>query len=762
MKYLSRRLILAVIVCSTLLLVTPRLSHAGLITPVDTLLAGWENPRSMAIAGDYLYLLADIAGQRSIIVFDVSDSTAPKRVHSYPILSTFLSIYTGDSTHFYLLSPDSVVTYGLENPLEPTSVGHYPAPNGKVIQHAVFRNQIGYIYVGQDGYYIVSFAQPALPTLLSSFFQENVLRTSISGDYLSVILDTGTVNLIDISAPESPRLPGMWQIPVDGWGMKAKIEYTLTIGSDLYVCGRLIDYFAGHDPCNYPWLYRLDLSTFEVKDSLLLEGISEWGTWDFGEPFCKAGKLFLPVGVDDWFVNSFAMKVFDVADSSGIVEIAETVIANSTPGLLAVSDTKIYSTAGYDGYHQLPIFTTHLLTDIPILLGSYSEEGGAVYNLTVQEPYVLVQNWTGLRIYDCTKPRDPRLLHTLKVEARMGNIYMMGHQGYFYLSYLTPDNQPYFLSISPELGIVDSLSLTNINTVCAIDQYLYIWGKDTLTTVCVKNPDSMQVVSVTDYPRLNHSYRTLAVAGQYLYGLVDGKGVDVFLLSPQEKPTYLGLEKDMLTNFFANAFPVGDRLICGGPHQELIQYDITNPKQPKRVDFKNKPGTGSIRSANGNSLVIYDRGRGFRIVDFSCPDEPRGIDSVNKTPGYLWVVEAGVKYLYAADESSFTIYDGSQVLSVTPLTQTPTHPSSFSLSQNFPNPFNSSTVISYSLPQSAQVTVTIHDLNGREIKRPLESTNQSAGAHSVSIDAGDLPAGCYFYRVKAEGMVKVKKMVVLR
>ena len=77
-------------------------------------------------------------------------------------------------------------------------------------------------------------------------------------------------------------------------------------------------------------------------------------------------------------------------------------------------------------------------------------------------------------------------------------------------------------------------------------------------------------------------------------------------------------------------------------------------------------------------------------------------------------------------------------------------PASFALHGNYPNPFNPSTVVSFDLPEAADVTVEVFDLLGRSVMR-LRSDAMAPGRREVRIDASSLPSGVYLYRVTAEG-----------
>jgi len=93
-------------------------------------------------------------------------------------------------------------------------------------------------------------------------------------------------------------------------------------------------------------------------------------------------------------------------------------------------------------------------------------------------------------------------------------------------------------------------------------------------------------------------------------------------------------------------------------------------------------------------------------------------------------------------------------------------PSSYTLGQNYPNPFNPTTTISYGLPESADVSIVIYDIKGREVTN-LVQTNQPAGWHDATwnsmTDAGNqVSTGVYFARIKAGNFTDVIKMVYLQ
>jgi parallel beta-helix repeat protein len=88
-------------------------------------------------------------------------------------------------------------------------------------------------------------------------------------------------------------------------------------------------------------------------------------------------------------------------------------------------------------------------------------------------------------------------------------------------------------------------------------------------------------------------------------------------------------------------------------------------------------------------------------------------------------------------------------------------PTLFASGQNFPNPFNATTIIQYSLPEAAHVVIEIYDLLGRRVETLFQG-EQSAGYHRITWDASDYSSGLYFYRIQAGEFACIKKMVLLK
>jgi uncharacterized protein (TIGR03790 family) len=88
-------------------------------------------------------------------------------------------------------------------------------------------------------------------------------------------------------------------------------------------------------------------------------------------------------------------------------------------------------------------------------------------------------------------------------------------------------------------------------------------------------------------------------------------------------------------------------------------------------------------------------------------------------------------------------------------------PGKTGLLQNYPNPFNPATTITYRISAGTRVTITIHDLLGREVAR-LVDRDQGPGLYTVTWDARAAATGVYICRLRAEGRTWEKRAVFMK
>ncbi len=151
------------------------------------------------------------------------------------------------------------------------------------------------------------------------------------------------------------------------------------------------------------------------------------------------------------------------------------------------------------------------------------------------------------------------------------------------------------------------------------------------------------------------------------------------------------------------------------------------------------------------------------IANYIDNPELQGQGSETGRTEYQFVdntVEVGKTYDYRLADVSYdgvVEYHSLTVMGV----EVAEFPTEFALLLAYPNPFNPATTISYNLIEDGNVTLTIFDINGREVSRLVEET-QTAGEYELFWDANHVSSGVYFCRLVQGNHVSTQKLILLK
>jgi hypothetical protein len=87
--------------------------------------------------------------------------------------------------------------------------------------------------------------------------------------------------------------------------------------------------------------------------------------------------------------------------------------------------------------------------------------------------------------------------------------------------------------------------------------------------------------------------------------------------------------------------------------------------------------------------------------------------------------------------------------------------SEYKLNQNFPNPFNPVTEITYYIPNDGKVNINVYSINGQLVKE-LVNEFKTAGKYSISYDASSLASGVYFYTINSGDFTDTKRLTLVK
>ena len=88
-------------------------------------------------------------------------------------------------------------------------------------------------------------------------------------------------------------------------------------------------------------------------------------------------------------------------------------------------------------------------------------------------------------------------------------------------------------------------------------------------------------------------------------------------------------------------------------------------------------------------------------------------------------------------------------------------PAVIDIQGNYPNPFNPSTTISFSIPKEGYITLSVYDITGHKVATLIDKS-MSAGKHSVIFNGSALGSGVYLYKFESKGFIKTGKMLLLK
>jgi hypothetical protein len=147
------------------------------------------------------------------------------------------------------------------------------------------------------------------------------------------------------------------------------------------------------------------------------------------------------------------------------------------------------------------------------------------------------------------------------------------------------------------------------------------------------------------------------------------------------------------------------------------------------------------------------------------------IDSTANTGIYSWVVYASDSsdqcLIKISNLSDSTIYDVSNNVFTIGLVSSieddisNNYPKEYTLDQNFPNPFNPSTIIKYQIPVRSFVTLIVFDVLGNEVAT-LVNEERAPGSYEVSFSAVEFVSGVYIYSLRAGNFIQTRKMILIK
>lgn len=415
------------------------------------------------------------------------------------------------------------------------------------------------------------------------------------------------------------------------------------------------------------------------------------------------------------------------------------------------------------------IFSSYTFAQNFEIIGIYESEG-RIYDMQIVGDYAYLASLSaGLEILDLSDSEYPvRIGHygfgegVFNVSVQ-GNIACLSSSNIEFIDITDPYDPTWITSFSPDHAALRDIS----------------YNDSLLVIAHCEEGASIYDISNLYYPILLSSIENCGYCGRtnkillkspYCYlgcNWLD-MGADATQIINLTNPSEPIIEYEWTHGVYGD-FEIIDTIgyygMSSGPTWSYRTYNLSNPVLPVQIgEFYQYVGFDtwmSDLSVKGSYSFMLETGYGrssiftFDLSDLSAP-QFLGYYSLDFRASCLDISIDG-NYIFATGDSIFMILSPIP----TSIDEYTTNPEEVKLSFCYPNPFNASTTISFTIDKPSQVKISIYDMAGRLVETLADEIYQ-AGNHSIEWQAEGLASGIYFARLETTGMTHGRKLVLLK
>jgi len=621
-----------------------------------------------------------------------------------------------DGDILYLTRQDELIVLDIEDPENPEQIGLLETGRQN-FNSIVLHNDVAYL--GGGYLYIVNIADPTSPQIIDEACFERIAIGSSEHKTMDIDENTlvliGDIGLGSISIADPQNVADNINRRRYGVLPKVRFIYDLEKHQD-YVFTLAYNYFNWHGDLDFG---RLGFNLYDVADPEESDILGSLEYYDMNGPcFIEAfeNNVFITGGEFVW--------VLDISDPQ-IPEPIDGAVLESMGTCIWVRDTIACVAMGM--HPTVRIIDVSDPGNMEVL--SRFDVEPYLTALDFRDNWLFVTSPTELRVYDITDPENPELTELYEREV-IYHLYIRDNTGFLNLWNADED--------SWNTEILDVSNPEEINSIASYEQHWVIQDINGDCAYTVNYLEGFRILYISDLENIEviGNYRTppawfdtliVRSAGNYAY-LTNGTQLSVFDCSEAIPAAPVWVE-----------FPV-DTIYA--QERDLVQFNVI------------------AEDRNNDNLTL-------EMLRDGLPDSAGFNDNANGSGSFRWQTEIGDAGFY---HPVFVVSDGVATDSTCVnilvnasqrVKSDQKYPANFLINRIYPNPFNSTTTISYVLPYPTHVLLQLYNPLGQRIFTMFEGHRQAC-VHSTNLNSSGLPSGLYFVRLEAAGQMFTGKIMLIR
>jgi len=697
----------------------------------------WIDAHDAFIVGDLAFVAAGTTGLQ---VVDVSDPENPAAVGHWDgnIGSAEGIVVSGD--YAYLVDgTGGLYVINIGDPANPEEEGHMDLQGTRGL---TISGDFAYISRGSRGMSIVNISNPEN---LIWFGHINSLgsasRVVVSGDIAYIVERRilngqgsigGGLRIVDISDPENPEEIGYYDESIGGI-------------SDVSVSG------------DYAYVVDRDLITIDISDPENMHEVDRYDTvGSASEVEVMGDYAFVAEDYYDWHLNQWfpsGFSVFSIRRPGRPIMTGYCETYLDFHSSMTISGDHAFISHPYVGLYIFNIADPRR----PRGVGNY-KAGGEITDIAVSGDYAYVaKGRKGFGVVTIHDPEFPVEIGSIETEGPIVSVIVSGDYAYLYVNApFNRDNYLLFLDISnPDNPQEIGRFICAPKYMAASGDFLIIArgraGIFILDLTDIENPDVPGLYN-TDGEALG-----VAISGDYVYVADKSEGLRVISIADPENLVEVGhvdTPEDAV-----GVTVVGEYAYVSVNTIGQYVVDISDPENPIRVGRNNIQVNSNRLQVSGNYACFVDAEGIVRVLDISNRINPVEV-GYSSTPGLAHIVawsEDGL--ICVADDTNMGIYRFTDPTAVNDPDSS--IPDKFLLSAAYPNPFNSTTTITYGLPHTGNVSLKLYDPLGQQIRTLFEG-NRQAGIYAFNLFGGNLASGMYLVKLSSGDRSLCQKIILTK